>query len=140
MIGAIIAKRKTRSAFDTLNQHDLAKSIAAFTEDATWTVPGNTPISGEWKGKEAVEAAFTKWMERFPKINFTLKEVFVSNIFALGATNNIAAEWDIVETDREGKESHNSGVTTFRVKGGKVVSMHDYIFNIDLLNEEWGES
>ena len=140
MIGAIIAKKMTRSAFDTLNRHDLAKSVAGFAEDATWTFPGNIPISGEWKGKEAIEAAFTEWMERFPKINFTLKEVFVSNIFALGATNNIAAEWDVVETDREGKEFHNSGVTTIRIKGGKVVSMRDYIYNTDILKEEWGEA
>ena len=140
MIGAIIAKRMTRSAFDTLNRHDLAKSIAGFAEDATWTFPGNTPISGEMKGKEAIEAAFTKWMERFPKINFTVKDVFVSNIFALGATNNITAEWDVVETDQEGKEFYNSGVTTIRVKGGKVVSMCDYIFNTDILKEAWGES
>jgi len=140
MIGAVIAKRMARSAFDTLNRHDLAKSMAGWAEDATWTFPGNIPISGETKGKKAIEAAFAKWMERFPKINFTVKEVFVSNIFALGATNNIAAEWDIVETDREGKEFHNSGVTITRVKGGKVVSMRDYIFNRDILKEAWGEA
>jgi len=140
MIGAVIAKRMTRSAFDTLNRHDLAKSMAGWAEDATWIFPSNVPISGEAKGRKAIEAGFAKWMERFPKINFTVKEVFVSNIFALGATNNIAAEWDVVETDREGKEFHNSGVTIIRVKGGKVVSMRDYISNNDILKEAWGEA
>ena len=140
MIGAIIVKRKTRSAFDTLNRRDLAKLVAGWAEDATWTFPGYIPISGETKGKKAIEAAFAEWMERFPKINFTVKEVFVSNIFALGATNNVAVEWDIVQTDREGKEFPNSGVSIIRVKGGKVVSMREYISNIDILRVEWGES
>lgn len=139
MIGAVIAKRMARSGFDALNRHDLAKSMAGWAENATWTFPGNIPISGETKGKKAIEAAFAKWMERFPKINFTIKEVFVSNIFALGATNNIAAEWDIVEADREGKEFHNSGVTIIRVKGGKVVAIKEYIFDADSLEEAWGK-
>jgi len=140
MIGAIIAKRMARSGFDALNRHDLDKSMAGWAEDATWTFPGNIPLSGETKGKKAIEAAFAKWMERFPKIDFTVKEVFVSNIFALGATNNIAAEWDIVETDREGKEFHNSGVTIIRVKGGKVVAIKEYIFDADALEEAWGKN
>jgi ketosteroid isomerase-like protein len=96
-------------------------------------------ISGETKGKKAIEAALAKWMERFPKINFTVKEVFVSNIFALGATNNIAVEWDITEANREGKEFHNSGVTTIRVKGGKVVAVKEYVFNTDIMKEAWGK-
>ena len=140
MIGAVIAKRMARSGFDTLNRRELAESMTGWAEDGTWTFPGNVPISGETKGKKAIEAAFAKWMERFPKINFTVKEVFVSNIFALGATNNIAAEWDIVETDREGKEFRNSGVTIIRLKGGKLVSMRDYISNTDVLKEAWGET
>ena len=137
MIGAVMAKKMARSAFDTINRHDLTKSMSGFAENATWVFPGNVPISGEAKGKIAIEAAFAKWMERFPKINFTIKEVFVSNIFAMGATNNIAVEWDIVETDREGKEFLNRGVTTVRVKGGKVVAMTDYIFDAECLEQAW---
>jgi ketosteroid isomerase-like protein len=137
MIGAIIAKGMARSGFDNLNRHDLAESIASWAEDGIWTFPGNIPISGETKGKKAIEAAFAKWMERFPKINFTIKEIFVSNIFALGATNNIAVEWDIEEADREGQEFHNSGVTIIRVKGGKAVSIKEYIFDADSLKEAW---
>ena len=77
-------------------------------------------------------------MEQFPKLDFTIKEVFVSNIFALGATNNVAVEWDVTETNSEGKEFRNSGVTIIRVKGGKVVSLRDYISNTDIMKEAWG--
>jgi len=140
MIGAVIAKRLAGSGFDALNRHDLTKFMAAWAEDATFTYPGNVSMSGETKGKKAIEAWFAKMMEQFPKIDFTVKEVFVSNIFALGATNSIAVEWDITETNREGKEFRNSGVTTIRVKGGKVVAVRDYISNTDILREAWGEA
>jgi ketosteroid isomerase-like protein len=56
----------------------------------------------------------------------------------LGATNNIAVEWDVVETNREGKEFRNSGVTIIRIKGGKAVSIRDYISNTNLMKEAWG--
>ncbi len=97
-------------------------------------------MSGEIKGKKAIEAWFAKVMEQLPRIDFTVKEVYISNIFALGATNSIAVEWDVIETNHEGKEFHNSGVTTIRVKGGKIVAVRDYISNTDILKEVWGEA
>jgi len=139
MIGAVIAKRRGSSGFDALSRHDLAKIMAICAEDATFIFPGNTPVSGENKGKKAVEACFAKIMEKFPKLDFTVKEVFVSNIFALGATNNVAVEWDVTETNREGKEFRNSGVTIIRIKGGKAVAIRDYICNTDILKEAWSK-
>jgi ketosteroid isomerase-like protein len=139
MIGAVIAKRQARSAFDLLSQHELAKFMARCAEDATFIFPGNIPISGENKGKKAIEACFAKVMERFPGFDFTIKEVFVSNIFALGATNNVAVEWDLTETNREGKKFRNSGVTIIRIKGGKAVAVRDYISNTDIMKETWGK-
>ena len=140
MIGAVASKKRARSAFDALSRHDIAKNMADWTKDGTFTFPGNTSMSGEMKGKKAIEAWFAKMMEQFPKIDFTIKEVFVSNIFAEGATNNVAVEWDVVETNREGKEFHNIGVTITKIKGGKVVAARDYIFNTDIMKEAWGEA
>ena len=140
MIGAVIAKRMAHSGFDTLNRHDLAGSIDGWAEDGTWTFPGNVPISGETKGKKAFEAALANWMAHFPKINFTIKEVFVSNIFAMGGTNNIAIEWEIAMTNLKGKEFRNSGVSIMRVKGGKAVAEKEYLFSTDILKEAWVEA
>lgn len=140
MIGAVIAKRLAGSGFDSLCRHDLPRCMAAWAVDGRFTFPGNTSMSGEFKGRKAIEAWFAKMMEQFPKLDFTIKEVFVSNIFALGATNSIAVEWDVTEVNREGKEFHNSGVTTIRVKNGKAAAIRDYISNTDILKEAWGEA
>lgn len=140
MIGAIIAKKLAGAGFDAVSRHDLPKCMASWAEDSNFTYPGDFSMSGEWKGKKEIEAWYAKMMEQFPRIDFTIKETFVSNIFALGATNNIAVEWEIAETNREGKEFHNSGVTIIRVKRGKAVAVRDYYFNTDVLKEAWGEA
>ncbi len=41
MIGAVIAKRRGSSGFDALSRHDLAKIMAAWAEDGTFTFPGS---------------------------------------------------------------------------------------------------
>jgi ketosteroid isomerase-like protein len=139
MLGAIIAKKMARSAFDAVNQRDLDKAFGGLAEDAIFTFPGKISISGITKGKKAILECHAKMLEHFPKMHFTVKEVFVSNILAMGETNNIAVEYDLTYTNREGKEFHNSGVTVARVKGGKTVSMQEYIFNPDTTKEAWGK-
>jgi ketosteroid isomerase-like protein len=136
MIGAIMAKRMARSSFDLINRREITKLRAGYAENVTWNFPGNTPISGEMKGKKAVEAAFAKMCEQFPKMQFTVKDVFVSNISALGGTNNIAVEYEVIKIP-DGEESRIRGVSIIRVKGGKVVEQREYIFNIDVENEAW---
>jgi ketosteroid isomerase-like protein len=139
MIGAVLAKKKAGLAYDALNRRDIASFMADCAEDATYTVPGNVPISGEAKGKKAIETVVTRIMEQFPKMNFTVKEVFVSNIFAMGATNNVAVEWEVAQTNRAGKQFHKSAVTIIRAKGGKIVSARDYYFDPEDMKEAWGE-
>ncbi len=139
MIGAVMAKRQGRSVFDALNRRDLTKFMANWAEDAVYTFPGNVSISGETRGRKAIEAVHTKMMQHLPTIQFTIKDVFVSNIFALGATNSIVVEWDIAYANREGKKFRDSGMTTIKVKGGKAVSVCEYLFNTDALKEAWGK-
>ena len=130
MIGAILAKKLANNSFEAFNRGDIEKLMASWSEDAIYTFPGKTPISGETKGKEAIEAVHAKMLELFPQIHFTVKEVFVSNIFAMGSTNNIAVEYELTYTNHEGQKCHNSGVTIVRLKGGKVVESKEYVFNI----------
>jgi len=140
MIGAILMKKFAGSSINALNRHDLPKFMKGIAEDCTVSYPGDFSMSGEWKGEKAIEALVTKFMEQFPKVKITIKEIFISNIFALGFTNNVAIEWDVAYTNKEGKEFHNSGVSTARLKRGKIVEFLDYYFNVDLLKEAWGEA
>ena len=139
MIGAIIAKKKAFSGFDALNRHDLDTFMTSWAEDGIYIFPGSLSISGETKGKKAIRELFQKFLDKFPSINFTVKNIFVQNIFALGSTNVIAVEWDVKYKNQEGEEFENSGVTVVQVEKGKVVLVREYIFDVELEKRAWGE-
>ena len=139
MIGTIIAKSKIRSGFNSLNQHDMDTFLAAWADDATFIYPGNLSVSGEIKGKKAIEEWFRKFMEQYPQVNFTLKHICLQNIFDMTGTNHIAVEWDISLKNKDGKEFQNSGVTTINLKMGKAILIRDFIFDIETARKAWGE-
>lgn len=139
MIGALIAKSMIRSGFKAMNEHRVDDLLKNWAEDSTFIFPGNLSISGEFKGKKTIEEWFRKFMDRFPKINFSIKNVYVENIFDMIGTNHIAVEWDISETDKDGKEFLNSGITAIYLKTGKAILVRDYISDIETLKKAWGE-
>ena len=139
MIGTVIAKSKIRSGFNSLNNHDINTFITDWRDDATFIYPGDLSVSGEIKGKKAIEEWFTKFMEQFPQVKFTLKHICFHNIFDMTGTNHVAVEWDVIMKNRDGKDIQNSGVTTINLKMGKAVLIKDYIFDMEKVKEGWGE-
>ena len=139
MIGAMIAKQKISSAFDALNNRDFEAFLAAWRDDCTFIYPGDLPVSGKMEGKPAIEKWFKNFMDQFPKIKFTLKNVCVDNVFDFMGTNTVAAHWDIEYTNKDGKEIHNSGVSIIKIKFGKVELVTDYYFDTgEKFKTAWG--
>ena len=130
MIGAIVAKKAIANAFDALNRHDLTKFMPSWRDDGMFTYPGDIYASGTFEGKSAVEGWFKKFFEQFPKIQFDVKDICVQNIFSLGGTNVVAVHWNIQLTNREGRVGRNSGVTVISIKGGRVVHVKDFFFDL----------
>ncbi len=137
MLGAILAQRAVRNAFDAIGRHDVEALVAMFDEDGVFEFPGNTVVAGQFRGKEVIRAWFQRFFDRMPVIQFTLRHVSVANIFALGATNVLHVEWSVKETDREGHSYQLTGVTAFDVGGGKARKVRDYIFDQDVLASIW---
>ena len=80
-------------------------------------------------------------MDQFPKIDFTIKNICVENVFDFVGTNVVAAHWDVNLTNRDGKEIQNSGVTIIKVKFGKALLVVDYFADTgDTLKKAWGEA
>jgi ketosteroid isomerase-like protein len=77
--------------------------------------------------------------EQFPKRKFTVKNAFVRNICAFGATNSAAVEWEIEYSNKNGKEYKNFGVTVIEMKKGKAVAVREYLRFTEYLKEAWGE-
>jgi ketosteroid isomerase-like protein len=130
MIGAIVAKKAIANAFDALNRHDLTKFMSAWRDDGVFIYPGEIPASGTFEGKSAVEDWFRNFFDQFPRIQFDVQDICVRNIFAFSGTNVVAVHWNIQLTNRDGRAGQNSGVTVISIKGGKVVHVKDFIFDL----------
>ncbi len=130
MIGALVAKKAIAGAFEALNQHDLSEFMSAWRDDGVFIYPGEIPASGTFRGKSAVEGWFRDFFEQFPGIQFDVQDICVRNIFALTGTNVVAVHWSIHLTNRQGRVGENSGVTVINVKGGKVILVKDFIFDL----------
>ena len=139
MIGALIAKNKVSSAFDALNRRDFSAFLSAWRDDCVFIYPGDISVSGKMEGKASIKNWFQNFMEQFPKIKFTLKNICVENIFDFVGTNVVMAHWDVDLTNRDGKEIQNSGVTVINIKLGKASLVIDYIFDTgDKFKTAWG--
>jgi len=129
MIGAFIAKMKVRSAFEALNQRNFPAFSAAWRDDCVFIYPGDIEVSGKHEGKVAIEKWFKNFLEQFPKIKFTVKNICVDNVLDFVGTNVVAAHWDIDLTNRDGKDFQNSGITVIEVKFGKALHVKDFLFD-----------
>jgi uncharacterized protein (TIGR02246 family) len=139
MIGAIIAKKAIAASFDAMNKHNLSEFMSAWRKDAVFIYPGDIHASGTFRGKDAIESRFNAFFQQFPKIQFDIQEICVSNIFALVGTNVVAVHWNVYLTNREERESQNSGVSVITIKGGKVVLVKDFIFDLgENFKTGWG--
>jgi len=139
MIGALIAKYKINHALDALNRRDFEAFLSDWRDDCTFIYPGNLPVSGKFEGKDAIAKWFKNFLDQFPQLTFTVKNLCVDNVFDFVGTNTVAAHWDINYTNKDGKEIQNSGVTVIKIKFGKAEFVTDYIFDTDeKFKTAWG--
>jgi len=139
MIGAMIAKYKVSSAFNALNNRDFETFLSAWRDDCVFNYPGKIPMSGTIERKEAISEWFQGFLDQFPKIEFSLKNLCVDNIFDFIGTNTVAAHWVLKLTNKENVNLQNSGVTVIKIKFGKAEEVTDYFFDTDeKLKIGWG--
>jgi len=140
MIGAIIAKKKVRYWFDTLNWRNLDTLLANWSEAAIFVYPGELSVSGTFEGKESIKEWYQKFMEQFPQAIFDVKNICVQKMCPVNfRTNSVAVEWDGLFTNRDRKEFRNSGVTVVSIEKGKIMKVHQYISNAEVDRRAWGE-
>jgi ketosteroid isomerase-like protein len=139
MIGAIIARKAVDNAFRAMSNHDLDGFMSAWRDDGVLIYPGEIWASGTFSGKPAVTKWVQKFFEQYPKINFDIQHICAANIFAMTGTNVMTAHWNIYLTNRSGRVGVNSGVSVITLKGGKVVQVKDFVFDLgENFRLNWG--
>ena len=139
MLGTIIARSVSRKIFDHLNNGDMDAFLKTVAEDAVLEFPGNLSISGQYKGHQAIR----EWMENifslYLEYKFTVKNVYMKDIFAFGPSNIAAVEYDMEAKLKDGSPYKNSFMILIDIKGGKAVRSRQFPLDFDLIRKSLGE-
>lgn len=120
-----------RDLFRAFREADLAAIQSTIPEDAVWSFPGRSgKLAGRHEGRDAILA-------------------FLMNVGALtGGTFHLDLE-DVVANDRnavalfrgharrEGKVLDNPTCLRLRIEDGKVVEIHEFVWNLFEVDEFW---
>jgi uncharacterized protein (TIGR02246 family) len=102
---------------------DLTAIRDSFAEDATWWLRGELPISGTWRGRDAIVDDFLGTAMRYYAPESVSIEV--TSITAEGDT--VAAEWTSRARTTNGDPYENHCAALFRVRDGRIQSVREYM-------------
>ncbi|MCX4685860.1 nuclear transport factor 2 family protein [Kitasatospora purpeofusca] len=102
---------------------DLDAVTAAFTEDVTWTYPGDLPLSGVWRGRDAVVGDFLGGAGRLFAPGSAV-EVTLTGVLADG--DRVLAEWTSRGTTVHGLRYDNRCAGVFTVREGRIAAVREY--------------
>ena len=115
------AEQTVREYFEALaTGGDVAQYYA---QDATFWYPGELPMSGTWKGREAI-------VDGFLGAAFGLldpdKETRIEVTNLIAAEPYVTVEWDSMATARNGNAYHNQNIAIFHVQDGLITTAREY--------------
>ena len=133
MIGAILAKKNVRSAFDALSLQNLDAFLNYWADQAIFLCPGPSgPGFAEQvvriEGKEAIRGWFEAFVGQWEYATFMVKNVSVKRMCPLAVGDNvIMVEWDLLLKSRDmAKDINTSGVAVIDVTNGKAIEVRVY--------------
>ena len=95
----------------------------SFAPDATWEYPGDLPLSGTYRGIDAIVGTF---LGGAAELMDPGSQVAIELVNAIADGDQVAAEWTSRATGRNGTPYHNRNVGIFTVRDGKIVSVREY--------------
>ncbi|WP_405496550.1 nuclear transport factor 2 family protein [Nocardia sp. NBC_00511] len=120
---ALAPQDVVRRYFEALAAGDQATILDSWAEDGSCWYGGELPISGTWKGRDAVIDGFlaTAFDHLDPAHEVGLR---VTNLFGEG--NQVFAEWDSWATGKTGRAYDQKNSAVFRIRDGRIVEMREY--------------
>ena len=119
--------RKGHEAFSRGDRETLTEIIA---EDTLWHIAGNSPVSGDYRGQEAVFGFFDKLAELS---GGTLK---IENLDFLGNDEHVVALFKMTAT-REGKTLDANLCEVGHWREGQIVEDWIFVYDQYAFNEFW---
>ena len=132
-MGAAENKKHVESIFAALSRGDGEAYLAGLADDVEFTIEGTTKFSGTFRGKQRVVDGLL--MPLMAELEGGLA-ITVDRIYADGDT--VVVEAHGKSTTKRGKAYDNRYCQVFRVEGGKVKSMIEYL-DTALVDQAFGK-
>jgi uncharacterized protein len=96
---------------------------ALFAEDASWLLRGDLPISGEWRGRDAIIDQFLATaLDYYEPGSVSL---VVTSLIA--ADDQVVMEWTSRARNRRGEPYLNHCIGVFTVHDGRIAAVREYM-------------
>ncbi|MFJ9949496.1 nuclear transport factor 2 family protein [Kitasatospora sp. NPDC091207] len=103
---------------------DLPTAVASFAEDATWSYPGDLPLSRVWRGRAAIAEDFLGAVGTLFAPDGA-PEVTLTGLLADGP--QVVAEWTARGTAANGTAYDNQCLGVFTVENGLITAVREYL-------------
>ena len=117
-------KQVVRRYLDALVAGDLETIRDSFAEDAVWTMCGDLPIAGPWRGRDAIVDEF------LVTVGGSLYEpgsVAFEFPTLIGEGDTVALEWRVRARTAAGADYANSYCGLFTVRDGRISEVREYL-------------
>ena len=120
-----------RKGYEAFSRGDMDTLRGVLSGDATHHVPGNHPLSGDFKGQDSI---LDMYRRLFEETNGTL-QVDLRNVLVDGRGHAVAVHRFTAE--RGGKQLDENGGLVFRIVGDKITDIDECIEDIERSNAFW---
>lgn len=120
-----------RKGYEAFTRGDMDTLRTLMSGDATHHVPGNHPLSGDFKGQDAILDLYRRQNEETNEtMQVDLDRLLVDGRGHVVATHRFRAE-------RGGKRIDENGCIVFRIVGDKVTDLDECVEDIEKANAFW---
>ncbi len=119
-----------RRGYGAFAAGDMATLTNLFADDVVWHLPGNNPLSGEYKGRDAVFAVFARTAELSGgTFKIELHDVLANDQHAVALATATAS--------RQGKQYEQRESHVYHLSGGKVTEFWSFPEDVRKGDEFW---
>lgn len=120
-----------RKGYDAFTRGDMDTLRGLMSSDATHHVPGTHPLSGDFKGQNAI---IDMYGQLFTQTNGTLR-VELRQVLVDGRGHAVSVHRFTAE--RNGRRIDENGAIVFRIVGDKITDLDECVEDIDKSNAFW---
>lgn len=118
-----LARNMIRRSFAEVSEGRFDRVSNRVTADVEHSFPGDHPLGGQRKGREALQAWFRRFERLFPGHVFDVQEVVVAG---WPWRSVVAVHWEVQITPVTGEPYTNQGTTWLELRWGRIAAIHEH--------------